>query len=162
MRIRIYTDGACSDNPGPGGWAVAINTAGGCIQYTGCSYDTTNNRMELTAMLRALQYVAEDGNTEDVYEIYCDSAYVVNAISRHWLSAWKLNNWKTKTGDDVKNKDLWAAISDYLRTIHRLDYQVGIRKVKGHAGDPMNELVDRLAKAETEKAKVGVGNGDNH
>lgn len=154
MRIRIYTDGACSDNPGPGGWAIVVNTSDGCIQYTGRSTSTTNNRMEMSAMLRALQYIAEEGNVTDAYEIYCDSAYVVNAINNSWLTKWKLGGWKTKTGDEVKNKDLWLQISDYIRSINRMDYQLVIYKVKGHAGDPLNELVDRLAKAETQEAKA--------
>ena len=157
MRVRIYTDGACSENPGPGGWAIVVNTESACDQFSGSEASTTNNRMELTGMLEALKYIATHGNSRDIYEVYCDSAYVVNSINNKWLERWKLNGWKTKQGDDIKNRDLWELISEQFKQIRKHEQQVLLIKIKGHAGNTFNELVDKLARAESMKAKAGVG-----
>ena len=156
MRVRIYTDGACSENPGPGGWAMVVNTKNACDQFSGGEASTTNNRMELTGMVEALKYIASNGNSRDIYEVYCDSAYVVNSINNKWLERWKLNGWKTKQGDDIKNRDLWEQISECFKRIRKQGQQVLLIKIKGHAGNTFNELVDKLAKAESAKAKAGA------
>lgn len=156
MRIRIYTDGACSENPGPGGWAMVVNTDSTCDTFSGGEYGTTNNRMELTGVLEALKYVADYNSAKDIYEVYCDSAYVVNSINNKWLERWKLNGWKTKAGDDIKNRDLWEAISEQFKRIRKQNQQVVLIKIKGHAGNTFNELVDKLARSESLKRKSGV------
>lgn len=156
MRIRIYTDGACSENPGPGGWAMVVNTDSTCDTFSGGEYSTTNNRMELTGVVEALKYVADYNSAKDIYEVYCDSAYVVNSINNKWLERWKLNGWKTKAGDDIKNRDLWEAISEQFKRIKKQNQQVVLIKIKGHAGNTFNELVDKLARSESLKRKSGV------
>lgn len=156
MRIRIYTDGACSENPGPGGWAMVVNTENACDQFSGGEASTTNNRMELTGMVKALRYIATQGNSRDIYEVYCDSAYVVNSINNKWLERWKLNGWKTKQGEDIKNRDLWEQIGECFKRIRKQEQQVVLIKIKGHAGNTFNELVDKLARAESMKAKAGA------
>ena len=156
MRIRIYTDGACSENPGPGGWAIVVNTDSACDTFSGGEYGTTNNRMELTGVFEALKYVADYNSAKDIYEVYCDSAYVVNSINNKWLERWKLNGWKTKAGDDIKNRDLWEAINEQFKRIRKQNQQVVLIKIKGHAGNTFNELVDKLARSESLKRKSGV------
>lgn len=156
MRIRIYTDGACSENPGPGGWAMVVNTESACDTFSGGEYSTTNNRMELTGVVEALKYIADYNSAKDIYEVYCDSAYVVNSINNKWLERWKLNGWKTKAGDDIKNRDLWEAISEQFKRIRKQSQQVVLIKIKGHAGNTFNELVDKLARSESLKRKSGV------
>lgn len=156
MRIRIYTDGACSENPGPGGWAFVVNTDSTCNTFSGGASSTTNNRMELTGVVEALRYIASQADGGNVYEIYCDSAYVVNSINNKWLDGWKLNGWKTKQGDDIKNRDLWEALSVQMHSCRKMGQQITFIKVKGHNGNTFNELVDKLAKSESMKAKAGV------
>ena len=158
MRVRIYTDGACSGNPGSGGWAMVFNTDKGCKSYSGHEVDTTNNRMELTAVVRCLEKVSKSKN-DNVYEIYSDSAYVVNSINNGWLNRWKLTNWKTKQGDDIKNRDLWELVDKYLQVIKGNGRLIMFVKVKGHAGNTFNELVDSLARQESIKAREGTKDG---
>lgn len=152
MRIRIYTDGACSGNPGPGGWAMVVNTDSTCNTFSGGAVSTTNNRMELTGAVEALRYIASQTADDNIYEIYCDSAYVVNSINSKWLDGWKLNGWKTKQGDDIKNRDLWEALSDQMRSCRKMGQRIMFIKIKGHNGNTFNDLVDTLAKAESAKA----------
>ena len=156
VRIRIYTDGACSENPGPGGWAFVVNTDSTCNTFSGGASSTTNNRMELTGVVEALRYIASHADSGNVYEIYCDSAYVVNSINNKWLEGWKLNGWKTKQGDDIKNRDLWEALSVQMYICRKMGQQITFVKVKGHDGNTFNELVDKLARSESMKAKAGV------
>ena len=134
-KVIVYTDGACYGNPGPGGWAALVNVNGAERLFSGGHRETTNNRMELTAALKALQ------NIPDAREVavYTDSEYLKLGITE-WMPAWKENNWKRK-GGQLKNKDLWQA----------LDKTISGRKVewhwlKGHAGNPQNERVDRMAR----------------
>lgn len=158
MKIRIYTDGACSGNPGPGGWAIVVNTDDECKTHSGHEVETTNNRMELLAFLKSLEKIYEDKNKKkNTYEIYSDSAYVVNGINRGWLYNWKMNGWKTKTRDDIKNRDLWEQIESYISTFKVDKTNVNVIKVKGHAGNTFNELVDKLAKKESAKAATYLG-----
>lgn len=153
MKVKIYTDGACSGNPGPGGWAMVFNTDTECQTHSGYDTSTTNNRMELTAVIETLLKILECGNKDDVYEIYSDSAYVVNAIVSEWLPRWKNSGWKTKSGDDIKNKNLWKKADDCLNKLKEDGYTYKFIKVKGHAGNTFNELVDGLARKESVKAQ---------
>ena len=134
--IKIYTDGSCLKNPGNGGWAAIICTKDEMKKISGSEKDTTNNRMELLATINALKEV----NSEDLIEIYTDSKYVKNGIT-DWIHSWIKNNWKTSNKEDVKNKDLWVQL-------HELSNNSKIKWnwVKAHAGNPLNEEVDLLAK----------------
>ena len=134
--IKIYTDGSCLKNPGNGGWAAIICTRNEMKKISGSEKDTTNNRMELLATINALKEV----NSEDLIEIYTDSKYVKNGIT-DWIHNWIKNNWKTSNKEDVKNKDLWIQL-------HELSNNSKIKWnwVKAHAGNPLNEEVDLLAK----------------
>lgn len=159
MRVRIYTDGACSENPGPGGWAAVFNTPDKCYTITGNEQSTTNNRMELMAVIKTLEKIVkiEAGKSEHhEYEIYSDSAYVVNTINNHWIETWRANNWKTTKREDVKNRDLWERFSSIRRKLGELGVNVNLIKIKGHAGNTFNELVDKLAKEESMKAKESI------
>jgi ribonuclease HI len=134
--IKIYTDGSCLKNPGNGGWAAIICTDNEVKKISGSEKDTTNNRMELMATINALKEV----NSEDLIEIYTDSKYVKNGIT-DWIHNWIKNNWKTSNKDDVKNKDLWIQLHDLNNTS-----KIKWNWVKAHAGNPLNEEVDLLAK----------------
>jgi ribonuclease HI len=133
--IDIYTDGACRGNPGPGGWGALLRQGGTEKTLHGGELATTNNRMELTAVIRALEALKRPV----VARIHTDSQYVRNGITS-WIHGWKKNGWKTADRKPVKNADLWLRL-DALAAQHRLEWIW----VKGHAGDPGNEAADRLA-----------------
>lgn len=157
MKVRIFTDGACSENPGPGGWAAVFNSEDKCRTISGNEKLTTNNRMELRAVIEAFKKIVNkrSHNPEVQYDFYSDSAYVVNTINNYWIEAWKKNNWQTTKREDVKNRDLWEEF-DKLRTkAIELGICFTFNKVKGHSGNTFNELVDKLARAESMKAKEG-------
>ncbi len=155
MKIRIFTDGACSENPGPGGWAAVFNTNNRCTTIKGHEVETTNNRMELKAVVESFRKILSKRVKENVeFELYSDSAYVVNAINNHWIDKWQQNDWKTTKNDDVKNKDLWEELCVLKNKARSLGIYVNIIKIKGHSGNTFNELVDKLAKEETLKAKA--------
>jgi ribonuclease HI len=156
LKVRIYTDGACSENPGPGGWAVVFNTASKCRTISGNEKNTTNNRMELKAVIEAFKRIVHKGHSDTQYDIYSDSAYVVNTINNHWIDAWKKNNWQTTKHDDVKNKDLWEEFDTLKTKAEKLGICITLNKVKGHSGNTFNELVDKLARGESIKAKEGI------
>lgn len=157
MKTRVFTDGACSKNPGPGGWAIVFNTEKECFVVSGNEKETTNNRMELKAVIEALKKIEEIScwRTDEGFELYSDSAYVVNSINNHWIEKWQSNSWKTTMGRDVKNRDLWEAFIELRKRLNSFGVMVEIFKVKGHSGDSFNELADGLAKEESEKAKEG-------
>ncbi len=134
MPQRVYTDGACRGNPGPGGWAWAIDAT---RSDAGGAAHTTNQRMEIMAVLEALRAV--DGPVE----INSDSTYVVNCFRDRWHEGWLRRGWKNSQRQPVANRDLWEPLIDLV--LSRAD--VTFRWVKGHSGDPMNDLVDRLAVA---------------
>jgi len=134
--IEIYTDGACSGNPGPGGWGVLIIANGDDRELSGGELQTTNNRMELTAAIEALRATQ---NKKFVY-LYTDSQYVKKGVTE-WLAGWKRNGWRTAARKPVKNKDLWEAL-DEAATDRDIDW----RWVKGHDGDAGNERADELAR----------------
>lgn len=157
MKIRIFTDGACSENPGPGGWAVVFNLADRCMTISGNEKMTTNNRMELKAVIESFKKILSKKPKEYIeYELYSDSAYVVNSINNGWIKTWKNNNWKTTKNEDVKNKDLWEEFASLFYKTKSLGICIKIIKIKGHAGNTFNELVDKLAKDESLKAKEGA------
>lgn len=133
--VNIYTDGACSGNPGPGGWGVLIKYQDREIELMGGEYETTNNRMEMTAAIMALESL----ELVKKVNIHTDSTYLRDGITK-WIINWKANGWKTSTKKPVKNIDLWQR----LETATAL-YDIEWHWVKGHAGHPENERVDRLA-----------------
>lgn len=147
--VKIYTDGSCSGNPGPGGWAVVVNTEKECKKYSGGDENTTNNRMELYAVIRCFLIVLlmDDGNTR--FDVFSDSAYVVNSINKGWLEYWKQNRWRTKSDSLVKNKDLWELASICMDTIKGRNIDIKIEKIKGHSGNTFNDLCDKIAKEAT-------------
>jgi ribonuclease HI len=133
--IKIYTDGACSGNPGPGGWGVFIENSGNVTELSGRDENTTNNRMELKAVIEALKFFTINSELT----IYTDSKYVMDGASR-WIINWKKNNWKTAQKKDVKNKDLWIELDNLLNY-----HDVSWVWVKGHDGIYGNERADYLA-----------------
>ena len=135
--LQIYTDGACSGNPGPGGWGVFIVDGDEERQLHGGEPETTNNRMELMAAIEGLRATREAGPVT----LVTDSQYVKNGIN-DWIKSWKKNGWKTAARKPVKNKDLWMLLDEEIA-----GRDVTWRWVKGHAGDPGNEAADALARA---------------
>lgn len=142
MSVEIYTDGACSGNPGPGGWGAILVYGDIEKEINGGEDDTTNNRMEMMAVIMALSALKKSSDIT----LYTDSKYVQNGIEE-WLPGWKAKGWKTTTKKPVKNQDLWEQI-DSLISLHTLK----IIWVKGHSGHEMNERVDKLAVAGISKA----------
>lgn len=134
-KVTVYTDGACKGNPGPGGWGAWLSAGGHDKELFGGEANTTNNRMELTAVIEAL---ASLKRTCEV-TLYTDSQYVRKGITE-WIIGWKQRGWQTADKKPVKNVDLWQRL-DGLRHLHQVDW----RWVKGHAGDPGNERADALA-----------------
>ena len=135
MKIKIYTDGACSGNPGKGGWGALIQENDNEKKLSGSELNTTNNRMELTAVIKALEHYDEAKEIE----VFTDSKYVMQGITE-WIKNWKNNHWKTSQKKDVKNKDLWVLL-DTVSAKHDVKWSW----VKGHAGDYGNEIADKLA-----------------
>tara|TARA_B110000495_G_scaffold36390_1_gene29082 strand:- start:1282 stop:1749 length:468 start_codon:yes stop_codon:yes gene_type:complete len=134
-KIELFTDGACKGNPGVGGWGVLINNSNNFIELKGTQRQTTNNRMELIAVIEGLKSIKENENIE----ITTDSMYVKNGINQ-WISNWKKNGWKTAAKKPVKNKDLWQELDELVQ-----NYSIKWIWVKGHSGHPGNERADQLA-----------------
>ena len=143
--IRIYTDGGSTGNPGPGGWAAVIIDREKEVKLSGGEAATTNNRMEMTAAIKALEYI--DCNIKKIGNIVLstDSEYLKKGITE-WIINWKRNNWKTAAKKEVKNKDLWARLDELNNRI-----KVEWKWVKGHAGDRYNELCDALVSEERKR-----------
>ena len=139
--VDIYTDGACSGNPGPGGWGVLIQLDDKNIELSGGDNETTNNRMELMAAIIALEEINKDYKIN----LYTDSNYVKDGITS-WISNWKKNSWKTANKKDVKNKDLWIRLDAAIK-----GKDISWIWVKGHAGNAGNEQADYLARTALEK-----------
>jgi ribonuclease HI len=135
--IIIYTDGACSGNPGKGGWGALLMYGTSTKEISGYSPATTNNRMELSAAIEALESLKEPCRVK----LYSDSSYLVNALNEGWLKRWTTNNWKTAAKKNVENVDLWKNILKLI-TIH----DVTFHKVKGHSDNPYNNRCDALAR----------------
>jgi ribonuclease HI len=134
--VTVYTDGACSGNPGPGGWGAILIYGEHEKEISGGASETTNNRMELTAVVEALSRLKEPCSVT----VYSDSAYIVNGINQKWLEKWKKNGWLTSQKKPVENQDLWKKL-DELMQVHRVRFE----KVKGHSDDERNNRCDRLA-----------------
>ena len=134
--VTIYTDGACSGNPGPGGWGALLQYNGHEKELSGGAAETTNNRMELTAAIEALCALSKPCQVD----IYTDSKYLQNGITQ-WLAAWKRKGWKTSAKKPVKNQDLWQALDEAVQK-----HQIAWQWVRGHAGQRENERVDQLAR----------------
>ena len=133
--IYIYSDGACKGNPGPGGWGALLVSSGHRKEISGGEANTTNNRMEMTAVIRALESLKRPSTVE----VHTDSQYVQKGVSE-WMPGWKRRNWRTADGKPVKNQDLWLQL-DALSQLHRIEW----KWVRGHAGHPENERADALA-----------------
>lgn len=149
--LEIYTDGACSGNPGPGGWSYVFKSKDSWQIKGGNSTETTNNRMELTAVVNACRFIAKllsNGMIEEA-KILTDSSYVYNSIWQDWLTLWQRNNWKNKAGAAVKNKDLWR---EFIELWKQIDGRAVIVKVAGHAGNDGNEVADKYAVLQRDKA----------
>ncbi len=136
-KVIIYTDGACSGNPGPGGWGAILMYKENKKEISGGNKETTNNVMELTAVIEGLKLLKYPCDVE----LYSDSAYVVNAFEQGWIFSWVKNNWKTSGKDSVKNQELWKELYE-LTKIH----QVKFNKVKGHSDNEYNNRCDELAR----------------
>lgn len=144
--IIIYTDGGCSGNPGPGGWGVVILANEKEIQLSGGNALTTNNKMELTAAISALQKISENKEFSNCkISIYIDSQYVKNGITS-WITNWKKNGWKTSAKKPVLNQDLWTKLDSLNNSLN-----VNWNWVKGHAGIKYNEICDQLCQTEIAK-----------
>lgn len=141
-KIEIYTDGACSYNPGPGGWAAILLYGDAKKEISGGEKDTTNNRMEMLAVINGLESLKEACDVK----IYTDSAYIANAFNQAWLEKWQKNGWKTAKKDSVENQDLWKRLLT-LTGFH----DVAFIKVKGHSDNVFNNECDVLARAEVVK-----------
>jgi ribonuclease HI len=146
--VTIYTDGACSGNPGPGGWAAILMAGGAKKEMSGGERDTTNNRMELMAVIEGLKALRRPCKVD----IYSDSAYVVNAFEQNWIGKWVKNGWKNSAKAEVANSDLWKELIN-LTSMHNVTFH----KVKGHADNEFNNRCDELAVREWKKISEGKG-----
>lgn len=138
-RVEIYTDGACSGNPGPGGYAGILNYNNVEKIISGGEKNTTNNRMELIAVIKSIEILKESCQID----VYTDSAYVFNAINDKWINTWQLNGWVNSRKKDVLNKDLWLRLIDLMK-IHSVTFH----KVKGHSTNEKNNRCDLIAREE--------------
>lgn len=136
--VEVWTDGSCLGNPGKGGWAFLAKTENNTFESSGGEKFTTNNKMELTAVIKALEYLKEN-NIKNV-KFNLDSQYVKNGIEI-WINNWKKNNWKTADKKEVKNKELWIELDDLAK-----DFNISWNWVRGHDGNQNNEIVDKLAR----------------
>lgn len=144
-RVEIFTDGACSGNPGPGGWGAILRYNSTEKELSGGSESTTNNRMELTAAIEALEALKRPC----LVDLYTDSSYVKDGITQ-WIKRWRGNGWKTAQKKPVKNAELWQQLDEALSR-----HEVSWHWVKGHAGHPENERADQLARDGMEPFKSG-------
>lgn len=145
-RVDMWTDGACKGNPGVGGWGAWMRAAGKERELCGGERETTNNRMELTAVIEGLKAL----NRPCAVTLHVDSQYVMNGV-KSWMAGWKRNGWRTRDKKPVKNQELWMALDEQVAR-----HQVEWVWVKGHAGDPGNERADELANRGVEQARRGA------
>ena len=138
-KVIIYTDGACSGNPGPGGWGVILMYKDARKEISGGMKNTTNNIMEITAVIEALKCLKVESNVQ----VYSDSAYTVNAFKQGWIYNWMKNGWKTANKEPVKNKELWEELYALTKK-----HEVEFIKVKGHADNEFNNRCDEMARSE--------------
>lgn len=144
--VTIYTDGACSGNPGPGGWGAVLMYGEHRKEISSGDAHTTNNRMELTGPIEALELLKQPCKVR----LYSDSAYLVNAFNQHWIANWQRNGWQTSQKKPVENKELWQRLLELCRT-----HEVEFIKVKGHADNAENNRCDELARAAIAKYRRG-------
>lgn len=144
-RVTIYTDGACSGNPGPGGWGAILIYKETKLELSGYEVHTTNNRMELLAPIEALSRLKEPC----IVDVYSDSAYLTNAFQKNWLDAWVRRGWLKADKKPVENRDLWEILLGFTQK-----HQISWHKVKGHADNPLNNRCDALATGEIKKRSV--------
>jgi ribonuclease HI len=149
-KVEIFTDGACKGNPGPGGWGALLRTAGTEKELSGGEAQTTNNRMEMMAAIKALEALKRPC----AVTLTTDSRYVMDGLTK-WIQGWQRNGWRTADKKPVKNADLWQALLAAARP-HRIEW----KWVKGHAGHDENERVDKLACAEAEKFRAATPRPD--
>jgi ribonuclease HI len=147
--VEIHTDGACSGNPGPGGWGAVLRWRGRTRELSGCAPATTNNRMELLAAISALEALKRPM----AVRLFTDSAYLRHGITT-WLPAWKERGWRTADKKPVKNQDLWERLEEALAR-----HQVEWRWVRGHSGDPDNERADQLARTALRAGRTDAATG---
>ena len=145
-QVTIYTDGACSGNPGPGGWGCVLMYRQHRRESSGGAENTTNNRMEITAALEALKLLKEPCEVD----LYTDSAYLCNAFEKNWLETWSHNGWKTASKANVENQDLWKELLVLLQC-----HDVKFHKVKGHADNEYNNRCDKLAREAVQRIVSG-------
>lgn len=145
--VILYTDGACSVNPGVGGWAYILDYNGNQKKMAGAEKETTNNRMELMAVIEGLKALKEPCKVQ----LYSDSAYVINAFKNDWVTSWQLNNWKNSQKNPVLNRDLWEILIDLVSK-----HQVVFNKVKGHADNELNNLCDKMAVEQVQLLKSQI------
>lgn len=143
--VIIYTDGACSGNPGPGGWGAILDDMGVKTELSGGEANTTNNRMELTAVIEALKALSGSHRVE----LFSDSKYVIDALKNGWAASWRAKGWRKSDGKPALNADLWGVLLNLVEQ-HEMTYHW----VKGHADNPMNNRCDELAVAEWQKIKT--------
>ena len=141
-KVMIYTDGACSGNPGPGGWGAILIYKEKKLELSGFAEHTTNNRMELLAAIEALSRLKEPCEVD----VYSDSAYLTNAFLQNWLGNWVRRGWIKSDKKPVENRDLWESLLEFSR-VHRISWY----KVKGHADNPLNNRCDELATGEIKR-----------
>lgn len=145
--VTVYTDGACSGNPGPGGWGSIVLTNDGMHELSGGEKNTTNNRMELTAVIKALEYIADVlGIKSGSVKVVSDSKYVIDGLSKGWAESWRRRGWRKSDGKPALNPDLWQEL-----LTHTARYNMSYEWVKGHASNEMNNRCDALAVAESRK-----------
>ena len=145
-KVIIYTDGACSGNPGPGGWGAILSASCKSRELSGGEALTTNNRMELMAVIKSLELLTRPCDVK----LYSDSAYVVNAFNQHWIDGWQKKGWVNSAKDPVANRDLWEQLIELTRK-HKVEFI----KVKGHADNEFNNRCDELAVMQSRKFAKG-------
>lgn len=141
-KVTIYTDGACSGNPGPGGWCAVLVSMGMEKEVSGGAHETTNNRMELTAVIEALKALKRKCSVH----IVTDSKYVVDGVTKGWARSWRAKGWKKSDGKPALNPELWGELLDLIDS-----HEVTFEWIKGHAGHEYNERCDRVAVMQTEQ-----------
>ena len=146
-RVTLYTDGACSGNPGAGGWGCVLLFGESRLELSDGEAETTNNRMELTAVIRGLERL----KYPCAVDVYSDSAYVVNAFTQGWLTGWERMNWRKADKKPVLNADLWQKLLELTRV-----HEVTFHKVKGHADNELNNRCDELARGGIEKIRTSL------
>lgn len=144
--VTIYTDGACSGNPGPGGWGAILMYGSHRKEVSGANPETTNNRMEITAVIEALRQLKQPCSVK----VYSDSAYVVNCFNQRWINGWQKNGWKNSRNEPVENQDLWRELLEMMK-VHQVEYI----KVKGHSDNEFNNRCDELAREAIKQVQRG-------